>query len=60
MNQEGLLFPKGIIKKKRKKHHKSIIDRDMKGRASYAAKPATQNAITSTEVQTVSIPSNMA
>ena len=21
MNQEGLLFPKGIIKKKRKKHH---------------------------------------
>lgn len=31
MNQEGLLFPKGIIKKKRKKHHKSIIDRDAKG-----------------------------
>ena len=58
MNQEGLLFPKGIIKKKRKKHHKSIIDR--RASASYAAKPATQNAITSTEVQTVSIPSNMA
>ena len=31
MNQEGFVFPKGIIKKKRKKHHKSIIDRDMKG-----------------------------
>ena len=31
MNQEGLLFPKGTIRKKRKKHHKSIIDRDAKG-----------------------------
>ena len=31
MNQEGLLFPKGTIRKKRKKHHKSIIDRDIKG-----------------------------
>ena len=31
MNQEGLLFPKETIRKKRKKHHKSIIDRDIKG-----------------------------
>lgn len=31
MNQEGLLFPKGITKKQKKKHHKSIIDRDTKG-----------------------------
>ena len=31
MNQEGLLFPKGTIRKKRKKHNKSIIDRDKKG-----------------------------
>lgn len=31
MNQEGLLFPKEAIRKKRKKHHKSIINRDMKG-----------------------------
>ena len=31
MNQEGLLFPKGISRKKRKGHHKSIIDRDIKG-----------------------------
>lgn len=38
MNQEGLLFPKGIIKKKRKKHHKSIIDRDMKGQCFICSK----------------------
>ena len=31
MNQEGLLFPKGTIRKKRKKHPKSIMDRDVKG-----------------------------
>ena len=31
MNQEGLLFPKNHQKKKRKKHHKSIIDRNIKG-----------------------------
>lgn len=31
MNQEGLLFPKGTIRKKRKKHPKSIMDRDIKG-----------------------------
>lgn len=32
MNQEGLLFPKETARKKRKKHHKSIIDQDTKGR----------------------------
>ena len=31
MNQEGLLFPKEAIRKKRKKPHKSIINSDMKG-----------------------------
>ena len=30
MKQGGLLFPKESTRKKRKKHHKSIIDRDMK------------------------------
>lgn len=30
MKQGGLLFPKEPARKKRKKHHKSIIDRDMK------------------------------
>lgn len=32
MKQGGLLFPKEPARKKRKKHHKSIIDRDMKKR----------------------------
>ena len=30
MKQGGLLFPKEPVRKKRKKHHKSIIDRDVK------------------------------
>lgn len=30
MKQGGLLFPKESARKKRKKHHKSIIDRDVK------------------------------
>ena len=29
MKQGGLLFPKEPARKKRKKHHKSIIDRDV-------------------------------
>lgn len=32
MKQGELLFPKESTRKKRKKHHKSIIDRDMKNR----------------------------
>lgn len=31
MKQGGLLFPKESTRKKRKKHHKSIIDRNIKG-----------------------------
>lgn len=31
MNQEGLMFPKRVARKKQKKHHKSIIERNEKG-----------------------------
>jgi hypothetical protein len=53
MKQGGLLFPKESTRKKRKKHHKSII-------ASFAAKQAIQNAITSMAAQTANTQNNMA
>lgn len=42
MKQGGLLFPKEPVRKKRKKHHKSIIDRDIKGQCFICGKKSEQ------------------